>query len=171
MTLTSFKKTVKCIFLLIGKCMWIQPLRNSRGQGNLVTLAKGHFTVSAFSNNFFSGTIALHRILDTVLRRNRQVYFLLRLTAHFTPIQTFSATADCLLIYLTMTAFKYWQKPSMQQLPLKKMNYADLTFTDLTAIWFATNMLVEWEILLSLNSLTSVFSICSGIPVPIFSDL
>ena len=52
----------------------------------------------------------------------------------------------------------------------KKMNYTDLAFTDLTIIWSATNMLVEWEILLSLNSLTSVFSICSVIPVPIFSD-
>ena len=86
------------------------------------------FRWTAWLDDFHSGkltrptgqAIALHRILDTVLNRNRQVYFLLRLTAHFTPIQTFSATADCLLIHLTMTAFKYWQKPSMQQLPLKK---------------------------------------------------
>ena len=30
--------------------------------------------------------IGLHRIIGTVLNRNRQVYFMLRLTAHFTTI-------------------------------------------------------------------------------------
>ena len=32
-------------------------------------------------------------------------------------------------------------------------------------------MLTEWEKLLSVNSLTSVYSNCSDIPIPIFSEL
>ena len=44
-------------------------------------------------------------------------------------------------------------------------------FSDLTISLFATKVLVEWEILLSLNSLTWIYSICSDIPVPIFSEV
>ena len=74
-------------------------------------------------------SMGLLRILGTVLNRIRQVYLSLMLTAHLTAIETFSATADCLLIHLTITALKYCQKSSLQQLPFKK---SDSSFIDLT---------------------------------------
>ena len=45
------------------------------------------------------------------------------------------------------------------------------TRADLTIIYFVRKMLAERKILLSLNSLTTVSSICSDVPVPIFSEV
>ena len=61
--------------------------------------------------------------------------------------------------------------PSLQQLPLKKNKLSRFIFGDLTISKFATKVLAEWEILLSLNSLTWIYSICSDIPVLIFSEV
>ena len=66
---------------------------------------------------------------------------------------------------------KSWEDIRIQVSLCKKNTFIGTTAMVKTIFCFATNMLVELEILLTLNSLALVFSICSGIPVPIFSDL